>query len=62
MYPIKQTRKVKTRLGYKIRNICIGKDGKDICYYADGYYYINKNNEVSKRRYEISHNQIEDLL
>jgi len=52
MYPIKETRKVKTSLGMILKNICIDKNGREITYHADGYYYVNKDNSVSKRRYK----------
>ena len=50
MYPIKETRIIKTSMGPKIKNICVSKDGKEIAYWADAYYYITKSNSVSSRR------------
>ena len=52
MFPIIETREVKTRLGMKIKNVCLGKNGKRIVYHADGYYYLNSDNSVSQRRYK----------
>lgn len=52
MYPIKETRYVKTSMGLKLRNICIGRDGREITMHWDGYYYVNKDNSISKRRYK----------
>jgi hypothetical protein len=54
MFPIKELRLVKTGLGMKLKNVCIGKNGKEIVYNADGYYYLNKSNSVSKRRYILN--------
>lgn len=51
MYQIKETRTIKTRLGDKIKNVCLSNNEKEIVYHADGYYFVNKDNSVSKRRY-----------
>jgi len=52
MYHIIKTAYVNTSLGFQLKNICLGKDGERIVYHADGYYYLNKNNVVSRRRYK----------
>lgn len=51
MYPIKEVREVKTVFGLKIKNICVSKEGKEIVFNADGYYYLTKDNRVSIKRY-----------
>ena len=59
MYPIKETREVNCYCPMiqgntkKLKNICISKDGKEIVSHWDGYYYVNANNTISKRRYKL---------
>lgn len=53
MFPIKESRMVNTGLGLKLKNVCIDGAGKEIVYHADGYYYVNKNNSISKRRVKL---------
>jgi hypothetical protein len=31
-------------------NVCIDKNGKEVVWHGDGYYFINKNKTVSKRK------------
>lgn len=52
MYPIKEVREVKTSFGMRTRNVCITSNGREIVYHADGYYYVNKDSSISKRRYK----------
>lgn len=58
MFPVLEVRQIKVyspmtgKIELIIKNVCLSKDDKEIVTHWDGYYYLNKNNMISKRRYK----------
>jgi hypothetical protein len=59
MLPIKEVREItvyspmEQRNVKRMKNICIGKDGREIVFHGVAYYYLNSNNTISKRMYKL---------
>lgn len=59
MFPIKCTRRIKVyspitrKMELQIKCVCVGRNGREIVRHWDGYFYLNKDNTISKRRYDI---------